>query len=117
MPPLPPAAMPDSACFVPGARHSQRLTGSPESLLRKIGPDRLAYAELQILIIYRPHGSRRLLNMEQVLALCNAWAPGVGGFTSARCRPIEFQDGFLGDLAALQRAHIMVRSFVLNQQI
>ena len=65
---------------------------------------------MQVLFIHRPYGSRRILNQEQVLRLCNAWKPTTGGFKRARCQVIEFRDGaFVENLAMLQAAHILVR--------
>lgn len=63
-----------------------------------------------MLIIYRPHGSRRLLNLEQTLALCNAYVPGAGLAQRTNCEVVEFQDDrFLEDLALLQRTDVLVR--------
>lgn len=64
----------------------------------------------QILFIHRGYGSRRVLNQQQVLELCNSWQPATGEFKRARCRLIEFRDGeFLDDMETLQSTHILVR--------
>jgi hypothetical protein len=69
-----------------------------------------AHCTWQVLFIYRPYGSRRILNQQQVLQLCNAWQPEAGGFKRAHCRVIEFKDGaFVENLAMLQAAHVLVR--------
>ena len=71
---------------------------------------------LQVLIINRPHVSRRLLNLEQLLALCNAHVPGVGTAQRTNCEAIEFQsERFLEDLALLQRTDVLVR--LINELI
>lgn len=65
---------------------------------------------MQVLIIFRPHGSRRILNQEQLLALCNAYVPSAGPAKHTNCEIIEFQEKhFLEDLALLQRADVLVR--------
>jgi hypothetical protein len=79
-----------------------------------------ASADMQVLFIHRPYGSRRILNQEQVLRLCNAWKPTVGGYKRARCQVIEFRNGaFIENLAMLQAAHILVRhhQFLLTSWI
>ena len=47
---------------------------------------------MQILIIYRPHGARRLLNQEQLLVLCNAYVPKSGRAKRTNCELLEFQE-------------------------
>ena len=70
----------------------------------------------QVLVIARPHGSRRMLNLNQLLVLCNSWKPAIGGFKSARCRVTSFEDGgFLDDLAVLQQSHILVSRACVQQ--
>ena len=64
---------------------------------------------MQILIIYRPHGARRLLNQEQLLVLCNAYVPKSGPAERTNCELLEFQEAhFVEDLALLHRTDIMV---------
>ena len=75
------------------------------------GPIHRVHFDVQVLFIHRPYGSRRVLNQEQVLRLCNAWKPMTGDFKRARCQIIEFKDGaFVENLAMLQAAHILVRA-------
>ncbi len=68
----------------------------------------------QVLIIHRPNSQRRVLNLQQLLAACNAWVPPAGGpARRARCSLHRFRDdGMVEDLAALRRADVLVRVVV-----
>ena len=65
-----------------------------------------------MLIIHRPNSQRRVLNLQQLLAACNAWVPPAGGpARRTQCSLHEFRDdGFVEDLAALRRADVLVRT-------
>ena len=65
----------------------------------------------QVLIIHRPDSQRRVLNLQQLLAACNAWVPPAGGpARRTRCSLHQFRDdGFVDDLAAVRRADVLVR--------
>jgi len=79
----------------------------------------LMLVKRQVLIIHRPNSQRRVLNMQQVLAACNAWAPPAGGpVRRARCSLHQFRDdGVVEDLAALRRADVLVRVMASNSQL
>jgi hypothetical protein len=67
-----------------------------------------------VLIIYRPHSQRRVLNLPQLLEACNAWVPPpMGPARRARCRLVEFSDdGLVEDLALVRRADVLVRDSI-----
>ncbi len=68
----------------------------------------------QVLIIHRPDSQRRVLNLQQLLAACDAWMPPAGGRARrTRCRLHQFRDDSLvEDLAALRRADVLVRAVI-----
>ena len=70
----------------------------------------LTLESVQVLIIHRPNSQRRILNLRQLLAACNAWVPPPGGAARrTRCALHEFRDdAVVEDIAAVRRADVLV---------